>query len=40
MTDLGLLHYFLGIEVKQDENEIFISQEKDASDLMKKFRKF
>ncbi|KAL8104868.1 hypothetical protein AgCh_028873 [Apium graveolens] len=38
MTDLGLLHYFLGIEVKQDENGIFISQEKYARDLMKKFR--
>ena len=38
MTDLGLLHYFLGIEVKQDENGIFISREKYARDLMKKFR--
>lgn len=26
MTNLGLLRYFLGIEVKQIENGIFISQ--------------
>ena len=30
MTDLGLLKYFLGIEVKQMNNGIFISQEKYA----------
>ena len=30
MTDLGLLKYFLGIEVKQMHNGIFISQEKYA----------
>ncbi|KAG6417899.1 hypothetical protein SASPL_120096 [Salvia splendens] len=28
MTDLGQMHYFLGIEVNQDEKGIFISQEK------------
>ena len=26
MTDMGLLHYFLGIEVKQESNSILISQ--------------
>ena len=25
MTDMGLLRYFLGIEVEQDENGFFIS---------------
>ena len=28
MTNLGLLRYILGIEVKQTEKGIFISQEK------------
>eukprot|EP00253_Pinus_taeda_P002224 PITA_02224 len=28
MTDLGLLHYYLGIEVWQTENHIFLSQSK------------
>ncbi|XP_042969189.1 secreted RxLR effector protein 161-like [Carya illinoinensis] len=36
MSDLGLMHYFLGIEVCQD-NGIFISQKKYAEDLLKKF---
>ena len=38
MTDLDLLHYFLGIEVKQGENEIFISQRKYTTDLLKRFK--
>ena len=25
MTDLGLMHYFLGIEITQKEDRIFIS---------------
>ncbi|XP_022865666.1 uncharacterized protein LOC111385506, partial [Olea europaea var. sylvestris] len=37
MPDLGLLHYFLGLEVKQGEDEVFISQRKYAIDLLKKF---
>lgn len=37
MTDLGLLHYFLGLEVKQGFDGIFISQRKYAMDLLKKF---
>ena len=36
MTDMGLLHYFLGIEVKQGDSEIAISQKKYAKDLLKK----
>lgn len=38
MTDMGLLHYFLGIEVKQGDNEIAIFQKKYAKDLLKKFK--
>lgn len=36
MSDLGLLHYFLGIEVSQTENGIFISQKKYAENILKK----
>jgi len=38
MTDLGLLHYFLGIEVTQMSDGIFISQEKYVSNLLKKWK--
>ena len=37
MTNLGLMKYFLGIEVKQNKNGIFISQEKYANDILKRF---
>ena len=37
MTDLGIVKYFLGMQVKQGREEIFISQEKYAADIMKKF---
>lgn len=37
MSDLGLMHYFLGMEVCQKEG-IFISQRKYAEDLLKKFK--
>lgn len=37
MSDLGLLHYFLGIEISQTKGEIFISQKKYAENLLKKF---
>ena len=33
MTDLGLLHYFLRLEIKQGEDGVFISQRKYAEDL-------
>jgi len=37
MSDMGLLHYFLGLEVYQIEDRIFISQRKYTSDLLNKF---
>lgn len=37
MSDMGLLHYFLGLEVQQEEDGIFISHRKYAKDLLKKF---
>ena len=37
MSDLGLLHFFLGLEVKQVEDGVFVSQRKYAVDLLKKF---
>ena len=38
MTDLGLLHYCLGVEVWQIENNIFVSQSKYARNLVERFR--
>ena len=38
MTILGLLRYFLGIEVKQIENGIFISQAKYVADILERFK--
>ncbi|KAJ3705098.1 hypothetical protein LUZ61_008803 [Rhynchospora tenuis] len=38
MTDLGLMTYFLGIEVKQGNNGIFISQENYAKEILKRFK--
>ncbi|KAM1012444.1 hypothetical protein ACFX15_041792 [Malus domestica] len=37
MSDLGLLHHFLGIGVIQTESSIFIHQKKYASSLLDKF---
>uniref|UniRef100_A0A3Q7HCA8 Uncharacterized protein n=1 Tax=Solanum lycopersicum TaxID=4081 RepID=A0A3Q7HCA8_SOLLC len=37
MSNLGLLHYFLGLGVKQGIDGIFLSQRKYATDLLKKF---
>jgi hypothetical protein len=37
MTDLGLLHYFLGIEITQSTSGIFLSQPKYALDLLSRF---
>jgi hypothetical protein len=38
MSDIGLLHYFLSIEVYQDKEEVFISQKMYAEKIMRKFR--
>ena len=38
MTNLGLMTYFLGIEIKQNENEVFICQRKYEKEILKKFQ--
>ena len=38
MTDIGLMAYNLGIEVKQLDVAIFISQEVYAKEIIKKFK--
>ncbi|KAK9697891.1 hypothetical protein RND81_08G067600 [Saponaria officinalis] len=38
MTDLGLMNYFLGLEVKQTPEGIFISQRKYADAILKRFK--
>eukprot|EP00253_Pinus_taeda_P032805 PITA_32805 len=37
MIDLGLMKYFLGIEVEQSDKGIFIFQNKYSKDLLKRF---
>jgi hypothetical protein len=37
MTDLGFLHYFLGLQVLQTNEGIFLSQSKYACDLLRRF---
>ncbi|XP_070050047.1 uncharacterized mitochondrial protein AtMg00810-like [Nicotiana tomentosiformis] len=37
MTDVGLMSYYLGLEVKQIEDGIFISQESYTKEILKKF---
>ena len=37
MTDLGLMSCFLGIEIKQNQDEVFLSQRKYAKEILKKF---
>jgi hypothetical protein len=38
MTDLGLMKYFLGIEVDQSDDGIFICQTNYANEVLKRFR--
>jgi hypothetical protein len=38
MTDLGLMHYFLGIEVMQLDAGIFISQRKYVGEILSRFQ--
>ena len=37
MTDLGKMKYFLGVEVIQNEEGIFISQKKYEIDVLERF---
>eukprot|EP00253_Pinus_taeda_P024529 PITA_24529 len=37
MKDLGLLHYFLGLEIWQRSDGLFVSQGKYAREILKKF---
>ncbi|KAG9446373.1 hypothetical protein H6P81_012501 [Aristolochia fimbriata] len=38
MTDMGLMSYFLGLEVVQTQEGIFVSQQKYARDILKRFK--
>lgn len=38
MTDLGEMVYFLRMEIKQKQNEVFICQKKYTREILKKFR--
>lgn len=40
MSNMGLLHYFLSLKVKQGVDEIFISQRKYVVDLLKRVNLF
>eukprot|EP00253_Pinus_taeda_P021778 PITA_21778 len=37
MKDLGLMHYFLGMEVWLGDEELFVSQGKYAKEILKRF---
>jgi Reverse transcriptase (RNA-dependent DNA polymerase) len=38
MTNLGLIFYFLGLEIKQEDGGIFISQEAYVKKILKRFK--
>jgi hypothetical protein len=38
MKDLGMMHYFLGLEVWQRSSEIFLNQGKYVVEILKRFR--
>jgi hypothetical protein len=38
MKDLGLMHYFLGLEVWKRKDDIFLSQGKYTMEILKKFK--
>jgi hypothetical protein len=37
MKDIGLMHYFLGLEVRQVSGEIFLGKGKYAIDILRRF---
>jgi hypothetical protein len=37
MSDIGLMHYFLGMEVWQEEGHIFLGQGKYVADILSRF---
>jgi len=37
MKDMGIMHYFLGMEVWQKDGEVFVSQGKYANEILKRF---
>eukprot|EP00253_Pinus_taeda_P025927 PITA_25927 len=37
MKDMGLMHYFLGMEVWQKDGELFVSQDKYANEILRRF---
>ena len=37
MKDLGMIHYFLGLEVWHRQDEIFLNQGKYAVEILKRF---
>ena len=37
MKYMGLMHYFLGLEVWQGDGELFVSQGKYANEIMQRF---
>ena len=38
MKDMGLMHYFLGMEVWQGDGEFFVSQGKYANEILERLR--
>ena len=38
MTDIGLMHYFLGLEVWHEPGHIFLGQGKYVVDILRRFR--
>jgi len=38
MTDLSLMTYFLGMEIKQSQDKVFICQKKYAKKYLKSFK--
>ena len=37
MKDMGLMHYFLGMEVWKGDGELFVSQGKYANEILRRF---